>query len=1276
VNNIFTVTNQDLEKFNPAQAVEIFRDLLWAGARRIGLPLSEVHISSRINVADGGVDARIDASEGLVDSRGLIRTGVTAYQIKAGVFNAWQDSKIRKELFGENQPTDREHLGSSLRNCLDNEGTYVLVCFRQDLVEKQRLKSESLIRSYFEKCGYADPKVEVWSQNNLIGMISSFPSLALRVNGREQAIFQTHHSWSQQGTMSPALIVGPEQQNILDGIQNELSRSDSAIHIRVTGEAGMGKTKITLEATRRDDLAPLVLYCNAEKFFDSNLMNELLRDDNTYTAVLVLDECDEDTRFAIWNQFKNRGSRIKIISISNEFVRTSGQISYFELSSLSNAQCSEIIQGYSVPKDRADVWAPFCSGYPRVAHVIGQNLVTNPDDVFRSPDTVNVWQRFLVGTDDPSSERVGQRERVLQYLALFRKFGFSKALESEARVISDLIAEADPSITWSRFQEIIHELKERKILQGAHTLYITPKLFHIKLWADWWDRHEIGFDFEEFSEKLPAQLLEWFFEMFEYAQSSAAASRTIQRLLGADGPFSDIDFLNTKLGADFFFAVSKGEPRGALRCLSKTLGSRTNEELLAFDAGRRGVVCALEYIAVWRELFPGAARLLLRLSEAENEKYSNNASGVFVDLFAMGYGEVAPTEASPEERLSIIKEILASSSPEQRSLALKACAKALEETEYFVRTINANFIPLSKAPRRWRPETYGEWFDGFRGVWRLLERHVPILPQEEGKRAARILLNSAYRLGAMPATAEMVTETIRDLIEKDYLDRFEVIEFLTQFLHPMKGSEELLPEIRRRWENLRDDISPKDFPELMKRYVALDLLFDKFDEKDRYIDQAQPRIEELAEQAAKDPQLLEPELRWLTTTEAKRGFDFGYALGKVDGIKGFPLLPTLLKAQTEAIDNEQGSVFFLGGYFRAIHQAHESSYEKVLDILANTDRLKIAVPELTFRGGITEQGATRIAEQAERGDINWGHFRLFEYGLDLLHISEATFSRWIEYLVAVNELYAICTALNLMALYYLHENNSPDEKRPPLPREPTLKVLTHHTLFATSDKRIFDQMCIWNWGRLAGRFTSLHPEEGLNIAEMILENFGEDAPIFANLEKHPKQLLDKVANLYPAELWDIACRYLGPPIDVRAWRVKDWLHHGGIHFGKVSADDVRSIPLQKLWDWIDENVEERAWYAASFVPAVLTHREDHSSVTRELLIRYGDREDVRSNLRANFFAGTWWGRASEHFKSKKEWLMDYKAKEDHPRILFWIDEYLGLLDEQIEFAMISEEREF
>jgi hypothetical protein len=376
------------------------------------------------------------------------------------------------------------------------------------------------------------------------------------------------------------------------------------------------------------------------------------------------------------------------------------------------------------------------------------------------------------------------------------------------------------------------------------------------------------------------------------------------------------------------------------------------------------------------------------------------------------------------------------------------------------------------------------------------------------------------------------------------------------------------------------------------------------------------------------------------------------------------------------LKKENGSVFFLGGYFRALHQSDDASYERVLDILAQHDDLKATVPELTFRGGITERGAARIVELAEAQKITFGHFRLFEYGLDTLKISQSTFHRWIEYLLSVNDLYAVCVALNLMSLYYLHEANSKHEARPPLAKDIALKLLVHSSLFSQSEKRIFDQMCIWNWGRLAGRFVSLYPRESIELAKTILEKFGEDAPVFTNLEKHPKQILSRVAAKYPFELWKIALQYLGPPIDVRAWRIKEWLHQGGIHFGTPPSSDVATIPLEKLWEWVDEDVEKRAWYVASFAPAILSRNEDVTCVARELLIRYGEREDVRENLRGNFGTGIWMGRASDHFKTKKQWLDDYRPNEDHPNVLRWIDEYIEQLDAQIEWESIREEREF
>src|SRR5207249_6088634 len=144
---------------------------------------------------------------------------------------------------------------------------------------------------------------------------------------------------------------------------------------------------------------------------------------------------------------KFSGPRIKLVTMYNEYDETSGPISYVDMIPLDKEQISNIIQGYSVPKDHADRWADLCSGSPRMAHVIGWNLINNPEDLLKSPDTVNVWDRYVVAGDDPQSDNVRERRIVLRHIALFKRFGFNPPLTQEARCIASIVQQAAPSIT-------------------------------------------------------------------------------------------------------------------------------------------------------------------------------------------------------------------------------------------------------------------------------------------------------------------------------------------------------------------------------------------------------------------------------------------------------------------------------------------------------------------------------------------------------------------------------------------------------------------------------------------------------------------------------------------------------------------------------------------------------------------------------------------------------------------------------------------------------------
>jgi hypothetical protein len=113
-------------------------------------------------------------------------------------------------------------------------------------------------------------------------------------------------------------------------------------------------------------------------------------------------------------------------------------------------------------------------------------------------------------------------------------------------------------------------------------------------------------------------------------------------------------------------------------------------------------------------------------------------------------------------------------------------------------------------------------------------------------------------------------------------------------------------------------------------------------------------------------------------------------------------------------------------------------------------------------------------------------------------------------------------------------------------------------------------------------------------------------------------VLTRIAKNSPHGVWEKIAAYLGPPIDSRAFHIKQWLRDGGL----------THMPQDEVWKWIDADLEKRAWYAATFVPSILDTGATATSWGRELLVRYGDRKDVRNNFHANLSTEVWTGPES------------------------------------------------
>lgn len=532
---LFTVTEAELKQLAPEQAVEFFGDLLYLEARKLGIPIRDINISLWVNVPDGGIDARVKSA--ILNQSDLIISGRTGYQIKTGSsFKPWQDGQIRKTLFGKKAPT-KENLCIGIKSCLEENGSYTLVCFKYNLVDAQQEQAVKGFEYYLKQCGYENPKVKIWSLNNLMSFQKPFPSLALKLKRLDDLFFQSYKSWSDNGEMKRDFVKSKDFDKKKEILQEVLRSYDSAKHIRIIDKAGIGKTRFVLEALNAKDIQTLVIYTKADAFMDSNtgLLSLLLRDGSELNVIMVIDECSQQQSRRLWDLLQNCGPRIKLITIYNKKEISDDGIDYFIIPHLLIEDIKKIISNYKIPKEHLDHWARFVEDSPRFAHMIGNNLERYPDDITRPAG--DIYDRIIAGYDDPCSIESVRRKRVLMHLALFERFGYEGSIEKEARIIARIIEKTDRDITWGIFREIICDLKSLQILQGENTLYITPDIFHIHMFREWWNTYGSRSSFDELLNDISnePQLKEWFYEMMKYAHLSPRALEVVKEIYGEAG---------------------------------------------------------------------------------------------------------------------------------------------------------------------------------------------------------------------------------------------------------------------------------------------------------------------------------------------------------------------------------------------------------------------------------------------------------------------------------------------------------------------------------------------------------------------------------------------------------------------------------------------------------------------------------------------------------------------------------------------------------------------
>lgn len=1253
--DIYTVDQRRIRDLGAVDATALFRDLLWCEVNRIGLSTHWVSISLNTTVADGGIDAAVRNTPA---SDSLLLKGSCFFQIKTGTaFKPWTESSIHKELFGKaSNPANLKSLAPSVAKCCKTGGHYVIVDFGHDLTVPQLRDAESLARKALSRCGFKKAVVTVIGQTQLVGLIKPFPSLVHRLQGLEDRFFLEHEMWRSQSLMTPALHLGEAQTKLIGAIR-ELLDTPAVQHIRIIGEPGIGKTRLVLEALSSTERAPLVLYAPAgDEFQRSRLLLDLIRADRSFRALIVVDECPEKERASIWSQLKNREG-IKLITLDHgpEHTRDDA-MRVLNCPPLSDKGVENILRSYVSTHESLERWAQMCEGSPRVAHAVGENLKSNPDDVLQSPATVPIWSRFVAGYQSLDSIESRQTLMIMRHLALFLKFGFEHPVGNEARHIAALVQAADPQITWPVFQQHVQRMRDKRILQGRRTLIIVPRLLHLHLWREFWESYGRGFDYEDALKAMPDSLRHWFTTLFSYAHTNTVALSVVERLL-ADGAYFQRhaeDLLRSDSGSRFFGALAEAHPEAAVELLKRTVAQWPEDTLREWKTGRQMVVWALERISVWAPLYRSAVDVLLPMARTENSSNSNNATGILMGLFLVGVGW-APTQASPTERFVVLRDLLKSSDPGTRALTISMC-KAWLCTHGGSRIVGAEHQGLRPTIQFWRPKKYDEVFQAWRHAWRLLFLESRNWDVEHRQLANAALIESGLGLVRYEVLTAEVIDTWSALAADSATKRAALCHAIVSAQRA--GAKRAKPAVLRLLRQLDKRITGRSFWSRFERYV----MFSSWEEaqllRRNGHDEAAltARVKSLVRELNKSPTLLRTNLPRLVRAEGSRIIEFADLLARQ---RATPQL-TRKVIDLQLSNPEENSAAFFIGYVNGLRLRSVSDWEKVIaGLLADPSMSALAVVAIRSSGlsaSLLEQVTALVAakkiDPRVLGGIAWG--------TNADQFGEASIWQVMTVLVSEGSREALAAALELADRYYCSS-----EKPRPFGDEAVIEKLL---LDLTLGCQLEEQSNGYHWELVAKEFCQRFPERELTIFTALLSSIAHDDTWHID---QPSLLAYEIAKRRPSETWREVAAALSAGT-VQGFWLKAWLEGQRLIGKEPEWTPICIFPQQEVIAWVLADRKVRAEIVAACLPCNLGAATELSRLFIENVIET-DSEADRLIWRFSHASG-FIGKRSETFRRKREAAREWLAASVSLKVTRWLERYVRSLDIEIDSAEMQEER--
>ncbi|MCU5327714.1 hypothetical protein [Bacillus wiedmannii] len=1247
------VDSEDIKRLNDLELTKLLSLLLYNEANKFNLVKNSISVALNITVADGGEDGHI-RWEGGIDKTDWIPNRYTLFQVKA---TDMPPSTCKQEVLGSN-----DLVKPRVEDVINAQGSYILFHNRELNQQQMQLRIDAFNESITSLITDATPNIEIYDASKIAKWCNEYISTIYAVwewNGKHFLTdSKTWDTWSGHKEFQSGFIATYETESIIADLRDYFK--DEKKVARIIGLPGKGKTRLALEVFRSDDSVELktlnksVIYIDAA-YSKEGIVSSIISWRNLgVSGIIVVDNCDYELHKVLKFEIEHTESNFSLLTLDYNLHAPSSGDPLINLEDVPKEIIEGIIKNSYPEMDKQDLEriVVFADGFPSIATLLAEARINDFETIGSIQDETLV-NKLLWGRDSIDERAL----KVIEACAVFEHVGFEEDIEFEMKYVAENIC----GVTPDEFYEKCSYFKKKKIMvQQGRYIKLVPKTLAITLAAQWWEKCRPERAQEVLSDtNLPSSMVEQLCSQISKLHFLEKAQELTSILCGVQAPFGQAEILSSKIGSRIFCSFVEIDPVITVETLDREFGIMSINELRQVKEGRRNLVRALEKLCFWEGTFEKATKLLANFAAAENEHWSNNATGQFNQLF---HYTLSGTQANLKSRVSIINWALSSQEKELKKVGIDAARHALQG-QGFSRMIGVENQGSRPTMQEWKPNNWGEIFDYWDQVLNLL---VELMTREDdySDLIFDVLVDNVFAL-IRSGYVENMDQLLTVVFEKRNNYWPEFIEKINMIL---KFDESKMPkkivDLIKSW---REKLQPQDTITKIKLLVSNandDYVENKNDNGgSKYRNAALDRIDELLEEIypEKMDELISI-LNTLITGEQKQAFYFGKQLSnKMKDQERHSFLDLLYREIQELMDSEgiqAVNMNFFGGILNSIQLDEPGLLKGFLAQLDNTPYAHI-LGEIIRYIEVDAEILTTLLKYVREKIIDVDSLLSLAYGPALNEIDEDDLMIFLEHLYELDESF---NQVVVWKIYYRHYLNN---------QEGTEKLSRYIVYFLENSLTILSEQSVFYEVReILAHLYKLELVDKEKLSRNLLINLlnilsgKNDYDVKNVISGHIKIIIQHD----PITGWDLISDKLLEAEGLFKYSLIDVMGNGVF---KNELALIQNVPIEILKEWASSD-EKAARILAEIYP-INKEEQKEDDLIRFLIENYGDDEIVLRNIDRQLRNFSWSGSLIPYYEGLINFYSNYVHSQRHIRQ--WAMKNISYLNEVIKREKNREEED-